>query len=201
MREKLWSCTEVAVPPCYSSKDLTNLDKAIFLDHVHPVWKVKRNCLNDLLLFWNNRRCYLHNPPAFFHSPWPSRLQRHCCHSYWKVFRHLSPENFRLLWMVRIAQMPWISHFWRAQVTWHFDKSQFSYNFYESLLLLLWIWSGSSVISGKTTNKTRWTFGYLRPFVFKSERKYGSVCDKHIKTHLYCKRPGESVMQDATFGK
>lgn len=63
--EKLWSCTEVAVPLCYWSKGLTFLDKAIFLDHGHPVWRVKGNCLKDLLLFWN-RRYYLHKAPALF---------------------------------------------------------------------------------------------------------------------------------------
>lgn len=42
------------------------LDKAIFLDHGQPSWKVKINCLHDVLLFWNNRKYYLHKTPALF---------------------------------------------------------------------------------------------------------------------------------------
>lgn len=137
----------------YWSKDLMYLDKAVFLDHGQPSWKVKRNCLNDLLLFWKNRKYYLHKTPGLFVAFGPSWLQRPCCRSHWKVLKHLPPANFRVLWMARIAQMAGVSNFWSAQVTQDFDKSPFSLNFYGSLLPL-WIWSGSSAMSGKASKQT-----------------------------------------------
>lgn len=186
--EKLWSCTEIAVPPRYWSKGLTYLDKAIFLDHGHPVWKVKRNCLNDLLLFWINKRNYLHNPPAlliaFGHHRYKGtavtvieRFLGTCplkisgCSEWLGLLRwwgyHIS-EVLKCHGILTSLGFPIISM--KACCCYGFQVAQVS-----SL--------------GKQPTKPDKLLDTWDPLSgFKSERKYGSACDKHIKTCTHIER-------------
>lgn len=181
--EKLWSCTEVAVPPRYWRRDLTCLDKVIFLDCGHSVWKVKS--LNDLLLLWNNRRYCVHSPPASFIA---------FGHHDYKGSAVTFIDRFLSTCLLKISDCSeWLGLLRRLgyhiseMLKWHGILTSPSFAIISMKACCCYRFEVAQVSSlGKQPTKPDELLGAWDPLsVFKSERKHGSVCDKHINTCTY----------------